>query len=854
MSQRHSMARFGFLVAIISAIHLFTVQTVVAKPPTASQTERLVTGDAARIGEVVAGTGATLKFYFTPRPPLPGNGSNFDYPTGWSINGQELTVYNGGFVSVWITQIEGWDPDQDHHPLLQFFQDQINVPGQNISPPNSCALSLLPSLFSCTKTCSGGAQDGNTCTSDAKCIGGVCMDPCPELLGENGPECGADHHAGYCPGSWQNPTRSDWIFAGLTSDHELHSSTVLDDAFGGPLFNGTTDGISQRFDSGGRFYTGTLLLSVPLSCCKGTYTISHKASKTYAIDEAVPSNSIPIAALISGQLECQIGRCCTNIGSSNTCTTNVNYFECNSLPSSNGHVFLPGSTCTTPCCAPAGSPCHFSIPHPECITGQHCDSTGICVNDPAPESTPCNLTSSNPCLSPEVCDGQGGCFQHDPVPEGTSCNLTSSNQCLSPAVCDGQGNCLQNDPLPEGTSCNLTSSNQCLSPAVCDGQGQCFLPPAPMGTACTLQGASNDPCLLPAICDGAGNCFQPPAEMGTPCILPNSVCTTDPSCNGQGQCVRQPAPAGTPCNRVSTSPCLVNPICDGQSNCVFQFAKAGTLCTLTNSPCQANPSCDGQGNCVGQSVPVGTPCTIASNPCLANSTCNSAGNCVGGVNDNGPECLKNRYVTIAPEATGGLSALRVTLTSLMHPQPPNLLQFPPPNFTALEGQIRWVGQINDCEETELPPTIFKCAYLQCTPFYADWSSQLNGQWLHLMGKEIVPSSLYTIDQFNASCQGNESNCADIAMTVQVETARHGDVAPAFQLTAPGSPLTQPNISDVSAIVDKFKGVPTAVSRTRAQLVPGAIGINQRVSITDVATDVDAFVGLSYIQPGPQQCP
>src|SRR5262245_28523350 len=47
----------------------------------------------------------------------------------------------------------------------------------------------------------------------------------------------------------------------------------------------------------------------------------------------------------------------------------------------------------------------------------------------------------------------------------------------------------------------------------------------------------------------------------------------------------------------------------------------------------------------------------------------------------GPECPKIRFITIAPVDVGGFSAIRVTLTSLMHPQPPNLPVFPPPNFS-----------------------------------------------------------------------------------------------------------------------------------------------------------------------------
>ncbi|MBI1827323.1 MAG: thrombospondin type 3 repeat-containing protein [Planctomycetes bacterium] len=215
---------------------------------------------------------------------------------------------------------------------------------------------------------------------------------------------------------------------------------------------------------------------------------------------------------------------------------------------------------------------------------------------------------------------------------------------------------------------------------------------------------------------------------------------------------------------------------------------------------------------------------------------------------------KPRYISFQspPQSVAASdTAIQVMLVSLMHPDPPNLPQFPPPNFAAQEGTVRYVGAPGDCSETEVPPTTFKCASLQCAPLYMDWNAALGGATLHIADQAIVPSSTYDLRQLSALCQGNESTCAAISDPLTITTARWGDVAAAFQAPSP-APLTQPNITDVSACVDKFKAVPTAIITARADVNPAIP--NHRVDIADVANIVDGFKNLVYPFPGPTACP
>ncbi|MBI1826868.1 MAG: hypothetical protein HY287_15340 [Planctomycetes bacterium] len=214
----------------------------------------------------------------------------------------------------------------------------------------------------------------------------------------------------------------------------------------------------------------------------------------------------------------------------------------------------------------------------------------------------------------------------------------------------------------------------------------------------------------------------------------------------------------------------------------------------------------------------------------------------------------NRYVyfmrDVSPQnKVDDFIALRVRLDSLQHPDPPNLPQFPPLDYSVFEGQFRWVGPINDCQESETPHTTFKCAQLQCGPYYQDVNGTLQGAPLRITGSEIIPSSHYSIQAIVLGADAAVE--ASYTPALVLNTQRWGDVASPFQQPFP-APLTQPNIADVAAIVDKFKSVSGAIIVARADLNPALP--NASVNIADVASDVDAFKNLRYPFPISQICP
>jgi len=143
---------------------------------------------------------------------------------------------------------------------------------------------------------------------------------------------------------------------------------------------------------------------------------------------------------------------------------------------------------------------------------------------------------------------------------------------------------------------------------------------------------------------------------------------------------------------------------------------------------------------------------------------------------------------------------------------------------------------------------FQAASLQCTPHYQDWSEV---GFFSVTGAEIVPSSLYEVEVFPASCAGNEDTCTNVSLPLQIATARWGDIA---ERRNPPSTTAQPDAIDIVWLVNKLKAFPGALSNTVVQLQPNVPNIDADVNALDIVTCVDAFKGFPYPFIGPCPCP
>ncbi len=233
------------------------------------------------------------------------------------------------------------------------------------------------------------------------------------------------------------------------------------------------------------------------------------------------------------------------------------------------------------------------------------------------------------------------------------------------------------------------------------------------------------------------------------------------------------------------------------------------------------------------------------------------------------ECLlatplpnETRFLTFAVPAVAvpsAASALRVRMLELQNPQPPNLPQSPPPDFSAFEagptctdpaGCARWVGPLTTFLESQDNAAFgtFRAARLQCTPYYHDWSTE---GFVHVTGAEIIPSSRYEVQALAAACMGSEAMCADVSAPLLASTARFGDVATPFN---PPMASSQPDALDVVGSVNKFKSLPGSPAKVAAQIQPNVVDLNANINALDVSTVIDALKSRAYPFSGPCVCP
>lgn len=215
---------------------------------------------------------------------------------------------------------------------------------------------------------------------------------------------------------------------------------------------------------------------------------------------------------------------------------------------------------------------------------------------------------------------------------------------------------------------------------------------------------------------------------------------------------------------------------------------------------------------------------------------------IAGVIVRAPEIDKCRHISFVPGNPGANTAIRVTLTSLHHVDPP-YTGGPSIPFTSFEGEVRWVGPPTQYVESTASGTTFHSSTLQCTPHYQDWGSILR---LHVNGSAIVPSSIYDVDVLAESCMGNEAGCGDILDSYTIGTSRWGDVESLFN---PPSETVQPDVTDISSLVNKYRSAPGAPIKARALLsgsVPfGVVDPLVDLSFSHISACVDAFRGLPY---------
>lgn len=210
----------------------------------------------------------------------------------------------------------------------------------------------------------------------------------------------------------------------------------------------------------------------------------------------------------------------------------------------------------------------------------------------------------------------------------------------------------------------------------------------------------------------------------------------------------------------------------------------------------------------------------------------------------GDPYLKSRYTSVSG-LSGQSTAIRYRISSIHHPDPP-YAGGPATDFSSFEGQVRWVGPPVQYVESTSNPTPFWSAVLQCEPHYMDWSSI---GVLHVAGREIVPSSTYEVQIVAEGCELDQESNFSLALTML--TSRWGDVEEPFN---PSNQSVQPDISDVSALVNKFRGAPGSPIKARSLLAGDPPDPTLDLGFDHISACLDAFRGRPYPYAGPTPCP
>jgi len=212
----------------------------------------------------------------------------------------------------------------------------------------------------------------------------------------------------------------------------------------------------------------------------------------------------------------------------------------------------------------------------------------------------------------------------------------------------------------------------------------------------------------------------------------------------------------------------------------------------------------------------------------------------------------NRFLALTPGNPGERTAIRVQLTSLYHPDPPPI-SGETPDFSAYEGEYRWVGPpqiLPEFNETGPPfsqPTWIG-AMLQCEPYFADWTSL--GTTLHVYGAEVLPESTYDVQQVRELCADQLEDESLYSTAVELRTGRWGDVTALY--AGPGTP-PQPDFVDISAVVAKFVGE-LEPRKVQAMLRLNVPPVTDNINFKDIAATVAAFMQEAYPYDGPCTCP
>ncbi len=200
----------------------------------------------------------------------------------------------------------------------------------------------------------------------------------------------------------------------------------------------------------------------------------------------------------------------------------------------------------------------------------------------------------------------------------------------------------------------------------------------------------------------------------------------------------------------------------------------------------------------------------------------------------------NRYLRFSvPGSETDSTVVRVRITNL-------------DGFAIPSPDVFYVGTPYEApeEDSSDPFRTFTAAPLRCTPFAHTWSSE---GIVSVYGTEILPSSTYDVQVAAAGCPNLDSTEDCWSTALSITTAKFGDVVDPFNPEP-----QQPDFRDITEVVQKFLGNPTAPIKSVAQLIPNVVFPSRTVDFKDINAAVQSFLGSSFSSmgsiSGPCVCP
>ncbi|MGB2984359.1 MAG: hypothetical protein WBE26_00635 [Phycisphaerae bacterium] len=340
--------------------------------------------------------------------------------------------------------------------------------------------------------------------------------------------------------------------------------------------------------------------------------------------------------------------------------------------------------------------------------------------------------------------------------------------------------------------------------------------------------------------DGIYDCYDLCSCTPIPCVCPEY----DRCCWPSGICIDN-FPRDV-CIEQGGTPDCVEPLCEDGCLIALPDCNNNGIADVRDITCgpgeDCAPPCGGSQDDNGNGIPDECECVPVDAPMPEN-----------------PVVAKNRYLSLQAANPGCMTALRVTLVS-MPADPPHY------DFTYANGWTMWAGPPHEyCENSaQTVPPLEGCgpapgldsltmwaAQLQCEPHYTDWG--LLGA-VHLYDKAIVPSGTYVIQALGDACDDTVEDNYSTPLTVV--TSQWGDIVGDFIRGEWSPPDSNIGVLDYAAIVDKFKNLPAAPRKARADIAgePPAGVPDQLANFLDISYAIEAFRGLPYPFDGPSGCP